>query len=162
MKRLLVSELSDDELDSLWPMVKEATPTDVGELADRVLFNWTSDELEGEAPVKVEVRRLKMGLAFAFPQWAQQEGGISPVPCWMDLFEHSADQFAPVQFIFDRNDDGETAAKVLVYEDGELEVLARKEAAYSVEPMWPQDGERTCAYGIAGNDHLLFFEDEEE
>ncbi len=168
MKLLLLADFPDGlaeellaELKEEYPDVREATPSDVGELTQSVSWTWSSDELEGESPVKVVLDRTQFGFRVVMPQWTRPDG-TPHSPCLVDLFEHANDVFAPVQFIFDRDNDGETRVKTLVYEDGDVEVAGRHDMDYLTEMPFPKPGERFNAYGIGGNDHLLFFSDPEE
>lgn len=163
MKKLLVVDfpdgLADDLLDQLlsdYPHAREATPDDVAALVTEVPWVWSSRELGGEAPVRVTLRRVRQGVQVLMPQWRDGEGAV-PVPCWIDLVPHAQDAFAPVQFLFDRDNDGATVTKTLVYDDGDVEVVCRKDMALTVEPPF---GDRLCAYGIAGGDQVLFLEDD--
>lgn len=166
MKLLLLADFPDGlaadllrELQDEYPDVRPATPADVGELSDSITWTWSSDELQGESPVKVALDRTQFGFRVVMPQWTRPDG-IPYSPCLVDLFEHANDVFAPVQFIFDRDNDGETRVKTLVYEDGDVEVVGRGDLGYLTESDFPRPGERHCAYGIGAGDHLLFAHDE--
>lgn len=162
MKKLFVAEFPDDLFDdateqllSDYPALKPATPQDVSELTDEVRWVWSSDELEGEAHVRVTLKRVQQGVQVVMPQWADSDEE-PPIPCWIDLVPHAQDAFAPVQFNFYRPEDDEVAAKALVYSDGDVELVGRADMGLVVEPLV---GQRTSEFGIGGGDYVLFLED---
>jgi len=145
MKLLLLADFPDGlaadllaELKDEFDGVREATPSDVGELASEVRWYWPSDQLGGEAPVRLSLRRGDTGVDVVMPQW---EDGDSRPPCRIDLTPYAGDGFAPVRFLFE-------GVETRAYEDGDVEVLGVKEMAY-------------LESAETGN-HLLFSHEEEE
>lgn len=161
MKRLLVVDfpevLEEDLLDQLfsdYPHVRLVTPNDIAELVDEVPWTWSSDELDGESPVRVTLRKVQQGVQVILPQWADVDG-VPAVPCWLDVVPYAQDAFAPIQFNFYRPNEDLVAAKALVYSDGDVELIGRSDMGIIQEPEF---GPRMTEHGIGGKDYVLFLE----